>query len=145
MGSGLQVDAASKDINFWGRHANLFRLADWLKRPPYLPNKRELTFLPPLRQLASPVSLVLCKLYNLRHFSQEDRHDLLHLELSLQASRASISDLAPRKTQFTTWNCNRLIRAQREGPNQRQYPERNPHREYPRNRSTEGSGSRRPR
>lgn len=42
---GLQVDAASKDIDFWGRHADLFRLADWLKKPPYLPNKRELTFL----------------------------------------------------------------------------------------------------
>ncbi len=157
---GNFVDATSKDIDFWGKHADLFRFANSLKKTPYLPNKREMTFLigaievnaagkktalellhrvPGLDTqdseavavpeamtrggkealILTPVSLVLTKLYNLRHFSQEDRHDLLHLQISLMTSRAFISEVVLRDARFALWNCNRLIHAQREARNQR--------------------------
>ena len=157
---GDLVDDTSKDIDFWGRHEDLFRIANKLKRTPYLPDKREMTFLvgaievnaagkktalellhrvPGLDSdepnavalpealtksgkvvlVLTPVSLVLSKLYNLRHFSQEDRHDLMHLKTSVSASRAFISEIVSRDPKFALWNCKRLIRAQQEARNQR--------------------------
>lgn len=157
---GDLVDAASKDIDFWGKHADIFRIADYLKRTPYLPDKREMTFLvgaieidaagkktalellhrvpgldtddpdavavpEPVAKsrkealVLTPVSLVLAKLYNLRHFAQKDRHDLLHLQISLNTSQAFISEVILKDPKLALWNCKRLIRAQREGPNQR--------------------------
>jgi hypothetical protein len=157
---GDLVDAASKDIDFWGKHADLFRIAEQLKKTPYLPDKREMTFLVGVIEVdaagkntalellhrvpgldtdepdsvavpvamtksgkealvLTPVSLVLTKLYNLRHFSQEDRHDLLHLQISLEASRAFISEVVSKDPKLALWNCKRLIRAHREESNQR--------------------------
>jgi len=157
---GERVDAASKDIDLWGKHGDLACIAKWLNRTPYLPNQREMTVfvgaiaviaagkktsLEMLRRvpgldtqdpeaaavpeavtkdgkealILTPVSLVLSKLYNLRRFPQEDRHDLLHLRISLKASCAFISAVVSRDARFALWNCNRLIRAQGEPRNRR--------------------------
>lgn len=67
----------------------------------------------------TPVSLVLSKLYNLRHFPQEGRHDLMHLQTSLIASRYFISEIVSREPRLALWNCKRIIRAHQEKPNQR--------------------------
>ena len=44
----------------------------------------------------TPVSFVLTELYNLRHFSQEDRHDLPHLQISLRTSRCFIAEVVSK-------------------------------------------------
>ena len=157
---GERVDATSQDIDFWGKHEDLARIAKWLRSTPYIPNKREMTLfvgaipvvaagkktaLELLRRvpgldtqnpeaaavpeavtkdgkevlILTPVSLVLSKLYNLRRFSQKERHDLLHLQICLRASCVFISEVVSRDARFALWNCNRLIRAQRELRNQR--------------------------
>lgn len=67
----------------------------------------------------SPVSLVLAKLHALRHFKQDDRQDLVHLEVSLLSSKAFIAELVNYNTRLALWNCNRLIDAQRQKPNQK--------------------------
>jgi len=67
----------------------------------------------------SPVSLVLAKLHALRHFSQEDRQDLVHLRVSLKASRAFITEALKQSARLALWNCNRLIDAHRQKPNRK--------------------------
>jgi hypothetical protein len=63
--------------------------------------------------------LVLTKLHALRHFKQDDRQDLVHLEVSLLSSKAFIAELVNCNTRLALWNCNRLIDAQRQKPNQK--------------------------
>lgn len=41
--SGQLVDVNSKDIDFWGKRADLIRIAELLDRRPALPGKHELT------------------------------------------------------------------------------------------------------
>lgn len=65
----------------------------------------------------SPVSLVLTKLHAVRHFSQEDRQDLMHLQVCLQTSKAFIAEVLAQDVRLALWNCNRLIDAQRQKPN----------------------------
>ena len=65
----------------------------------------------------SPVSLVLTKLHGLRHFPQDDRQDLLHLKVSLSASKAFITELLRESARMALWNCNRRIEAHRQRPN----------------------------
>ena len=67
----------------------------------------------------SPVSLVLAKLHALRHFSQEDRQDLIHLQVSLKASKAFITQALKQSARLALWNCNRLIEAHRQKPNRK--------------------------
>jgi len=67
----------------------------------------------------SPVSLVLAKLHALRHFDQTDRQDLFHLQVSLRASELFIAEGLAKDLRFALWNCNRLINAHRQKPNQR--------------------------
>jgi hypothetical protein len=67
----------------------------------------------------SPVSLVIIKLYALRRFDQKDRRDLQHLRVSLQTARLFIAAALQEKPQFSLWNCNRLIQAQRSKANRR--------------------------
>jgi hypothetical protein len=67
----------------------------------------------------SPVSLVLAKLHALRHFSQEDRQDLVHLRVCLEASKAFIRQTLKQNTRMALWNCNRLIDAYRQRPNRK--------------------------
>jgi hypothetical protein len=67
----------------------------------------------------SPVSLVLAKLHALRHFSQEQRQDLAHLQVSLKASKMFIAEALKQSARLALWNCNRLIDAHRQKPNQK--------------------------
>ena len=67
----------------------------------------------------SPVSLVLAKLHALRHFNQTDRRDLFHLQVSLRTSELFIAESLAKDLRFALWNCNRLINAHRQKPNQR--------------------------
>jgi len=67
----------------------------------------------------SPVSLVLAKLHALRHFPQEDRQDLIHLQVSLKASKAFITEVLKQSARLALWNCNRLIEAYCQKPNQK--------------------------
>lgn len=69
--------------------------------------------------ILTPVSLVLTKLHGLRRFPQNDRQDLLHLQISLAACQEFLSEVVLRDTSYTLWNCNRLIRASQESRNQR--------------------------
>jgi hypothetical protein len=57
----------------------------------------------------SPVSLVLIKLHALRHFSQEDRQDELHLRVSIEVSRPFIVEILAENPRLALWNCRRLI------------------------------------
>jgi hypothetical protein len=67
----------------------------------------------------SPVSLVLAKLHALRHFSQSDRQDFVHLLVSLQAANEFIKDTLKQSPHLALWNCNRLIDAYRQKPNRK--------------------------
>jgi hypothetical protein len=59
----------------------------------------------------TPVSLVLTKLYALRHFNQTERNDLKHLEIAIKASREFLAEAAQNNVKFCLWNCNRIITA----------------------------------
>ena len=48
----------------------------------------------------SPVSLVLAKLHALRHFSQDDRQDLVHLRVCLDASTQFIRETLTQHTRL---------------------------------------------
>lgn len=67
----------------------------------------------------SPVSLVITKLHALRQFDQKDRQDLLHVLVSLKASRSFISEAIRENPRFGLWNCNRLIASQKHRPNRK--------------------------
>jgi len=64
----------------------------------------------------SPVSLVLVKLHALRHFLQEERQDIVHLQVCLKTSKAFIQEILKQDTRLALWNCNRLIDVQRQKP-----------------------------
>ncbi len=58
----------------------------------------------------SPVSLVIAKIHALRHFAQKERQDEMHLRVSLQTSRAFITELLQqREIRHVFWNSERLI------------------------------------
>jgi hypothetical protein len=60
----------------------------------------------------SPVSLVMTKLHALRHFDQKDRQDEKHLQVSLRASTAFLSELLQLgEVRHLLWNIERLIAA----------------------------------
>lgn len=67
----------------------------------------------------SPVSLVLAKLHALRHFSQQDRQDLVHLRVCLETSKAFIQETLKQNLRLALWNCHRLIDAHRQKPNRK--------------------------
>jgi hypothetical protein len=56
----------------------------------------------------------MCKLHALRHFHQEDRQDLIHLQACLRSSAVFIMEVLAQDTRIALWNCNRLIDAQRQ-------------------------------
>ena len=61
----------------------------------------------------TPVSLLLTKLYALRHFDQTDRNDLTHLQIAIAASREFIAEAIQKNVKFGLWNCNRVMVAQK--------------------------------
>ena len=61
--------------------------------------------------ILTPVSLLLTKLYAVRHFDQKDRDDLEHLKIAIAASKVFLAEVAPKDVKYCLWNCNRLITA----------------------------------
>ncbi|MGB0583164.1 MAG: hypothetical protein ACPGVU_26060, partial [Limisphaerales bacterium] len=66
-------------------------------------------------QVLTPVSLLLVKLHALRHFDQEDRNDLPHLQMCIQTSARFIAEILT-DTKVALWNCNRILHASKLKP-----------------------------